>query len=165
MTSEEITKQLKKYCPNICICNDNNEYYCQLNVSKEPRLFPKNEKELKQTAISYAFNKTVETHFKTLPFNKLPYKFCKDISLGFDNKVINHSYITINILLDTTKSFSYKTKKGNIIHANDYPSQPAYYIIKILNDHDFDLTKSIKDLQQEANEIAIDILNDFADNF
>ena len=168
MTPEEIIQQLRKYCPDIYIdLNhevDDEDITCLMNVSNFSRDLPKNEEELKHMATSYAFNEAAESQFKTLTFKTLKYSFCRNVQLHFEYENETHDNGSMLLLLNTVEGFKHETKNGLQITADGRPNDLPRYFIGLSKDQTFDWTKPIEDLQQEARDLAIDILDDFMAN-
>lgn len=168
MTPEEIIQQLRKYCPDIYIdLNhelDDYDIMCEMNISRFNHVLPKNEEELKRMATLYAFNEAAKAHFNTLTFKTLQYSFCRNVQLHFEYEHETHGCGCINLLLNTVKGFTYETPNGLQMNADGRPDGFPRYFIGLAKDQTFDWTKSIEELQQEARELAIGTLDDFAAN-
>ena len=168
MTPEEIIQQLRKYCPDIYIdLNyelDDEDIICEMNVSRFHHDLPKNEDELKRMVTAYAFNEAAEAHFETLTFKTLQYSFCRNVQLHFEYENETHGCGCINLLLNTVKGFTHETPNGLQMTADGRPNDFPRYFIGLSKDQTFDWTKSIEELQQEARELAIGMLDDFVAN-
>ena len=168
MTPEEIIQQLRKYCPDIYIdLNyelDDEEIMCEMNVSRFNHDLPKNEEELKRMATSYAFNEAAESYFKTLTFETVQYAFCRNVDLDFEYDNETHGRGSIMLLLNTVEGFTHETPNGLQMTADGRPNDFPRYFIQLGKDQTFDWTKPIEDLQQEARELAIGMLDDFVAN-
>lgn len=168
MTPEEIIQQLRKYCPDIYIdLNyqfDDEDITCVMNVSGFHQILPRTEEELKRMATAYAFNETAETYFNTLTFKTLQYAFCRNVQLYFQYDNETHASGCMMLLLNTVKSFTYKTPNGLQISTDGRPNDFPRYFIHLAKEQTFDWAKSIEDLQEEARALAMDMLDDFMIN-
>lgn len=168
MTPEEIIKQLNKYCPDIYIDLNHElgdeDITCEMNVSGFHWDLPETESELKRMAAAYAFNEAAEAHFRTLTFKTLKYAFCRNVMLTFEYENETHGCGNINLLLNTVEGFKHETKNGLQITADGRPNDFPRYFIGLSKNQTFDWTKPIEDLQQEARELAIGMLDGFVAN-
>ena len=168
MTPEEIIQQLRKYCPDIYIdLNhkfDDKDITCEMNVSGFSWNLPETEDELKRMVTAYAFNEAAETHFKTLTFKTLQYSFCRNVMLTFEYENETHGNGSMLLLLNTVEGFKHETKNGLQLTADGRPNDFPRYFIGLSKDQTFDWTKPVKDLQQEARDLAIGMLDDFVAN-
>lgn len=168
MTPEAIIQQLRKYCPDIYIdLNhelDDDDITCEMNVSGFSWNLPETEDELKRMMTAYAFNEAAETHFKTLTFKTLQYAFGRNVMLTFEYENKTHGCGSILLLLNTVEGFKHKTKNGLRMNAHGRPNDFPRYFIGLSKDQTFDWTKPIEELQQEARDLAIGMLNDFVAN-
>lgn len=113
---------------------------------------------------AYAFNEAAETHFKTLTFKTLQYAFSRNIMLTFEYENETRGNGSILLLLNTVEGFKHETKNGLQITADGRPNDFPRYFIGLSKDQTFDWTKPIEDLQQEARDLAIGMLDDFVAN-
>jgi len=168
MTPEEIIQQLRKHCPDIYIdLNhelDDKDITCEMNVSGFSWDLPETEDELKRMAAAYAFNGAAEVHFQTLTFKTLQCSFCRNVMLTFEYENETHGCGCINLLLNTVKGFTHETPNGLQMTADGRPNDFPRYFIQLGKDQTFDWTKPIEDLQQEARDLAISMLDDFVAN-
>ena len=165
MTPEEIIQQLRNYCPDIYIDLshelDDEDIMCEMNVSRFHHDLPKNEEELKRMIALYAFNEAAEAHFETLTFKLLQYSFCRNVMLTFEYENETHGNGSMLLLLNTVEGFKHETKNGLQITADGHPNDFPRYFIGLSKDQTFDWTKPIEDLQQEARDLAVGMLDDF----